>query len=58
MRDGVNIHTIERKKLLVMPSEIMNLPTYVLVKLAELSITKLKMKLQTLNLWAYNCSIS
>ncbi|KJV54963.1 type IV secretory system Conjugative DNA transfer family protein [Orientia chuto str. Dubai] len=58
MRDGVNIHTIERKKLLVMPSEIMNLPNLTCyVKLAgNFPITKLKMKLQTLNIaftWAY-----
>ncbi len=26
MRDGVNMHSLEKRKLLVMPSEIMNLP--------------------------------
>ncbi len=49
MRDGVNINNIERKKLLVMPSEIMTLPDLACyVKLAgNFPITKLQMRLQT-----------
>ncbi|WP_342259871.1 type IV secretion system DNA-binding domain-containing protein [Candidatus Tisiphia endosymbiont of Metellina segmentata] len=49
MRDGVNINNIERKKLLVMPSEIMNLPDLTCyVRLAgNIPITKLTMNLQT-----------
>ncbi|MFP3034290.1 MAG: type IV secretion system DNA-binding domain-containing protein, partial [Candidatus Tisiphia sp.] len=49
MRDGVNMHHVERRKLLVMPSEIMNLPDLTCyVKLAgNFPITKLHMDLQT-----------
>jgi len=46
MRDGVNINTIERKNLLVMPTEIMNLPNLsCYVKLAgNWPITSVKLK--------------
>ena len=49
MRDGVNMNHLERRKLLVMPSEIMNLPDLTCyVKLAgNFPITKLPMNLQT-----------
>jgi type IV secretory pathway TraG/TraD family ATPase VirD4 len=49
MRDGVNMNNIEKKKLLVMPSEIMNLPDLTCyVRLAgNIPITKLTMNLQT-----------
>ncbi|CAK6517792.1 MAG: Type IV secretion-system coupling DNA-binding domain protein [Rickettsia helvetica] len=49
MRDGVNMHHVERRKLLVMPSEIMNLEDLTCyVKLAgNFPITKLQMNLQT-----------
>ena len=48
MRDGVNINTIERKNLLVMPTEIMNLPNLsCYAKLAgNWPITKIKLKYQ------------
>nr|WP_284525230.1 type IV secretion system DNA-binding domain-containing protein [Orientia tsutsugamushi] len=51
MRDGVNMNNVERKKILVMPSEIMNLPDLTCyVKLAgNFPITKLTMQLQNLN---------
>ncbi|WP_231965908.1 type IV secretion system DNA-binding domain-containing protein [Orientia tsutsugamushi] len=51
MRDGVNMNNVERKKLLVMPSEIMNLPDLTCyVKLAgNFPIIKLTMQLQNLN---------
>ncbi|MCC8399451.1 MAG: type IV secretion system DNA-binding domain-containing protein [Rickettsia endosymbiont of Platyusa sonomae] len=47
-RDGVNINNVERKRLLVMPSEIMSLPDLTCyVKLAgNFPITKLTMNLQ------------
>ncbi len=46
MRDGVNINTIERKNLLVMPTEIMNLPNLsCYAKLAgNWHVTKIKLK--------------
>lgn len=49
MRDGVNMHSLEKRKLLVMPSEIMNLEDLTCyVKLAgNIPITKLQMNLQT-----------
>ncbi len=49
MRDGVNINNIEKKKLIVMPSEIMNLPNLTCyVKLAgNIPVTKLEMTLQS-----------
>lgn len=49
MRDGVNMNHLERRKLLVMPSEIMNLPDLTCyVNLAgNVPITKLQIKLQT-----------
>ncbi len=49
MRDGVNMSHLEKRKLLVMPSEIMNLPDLTCyVKLAgNFPITKLQMNLQT-----------
>lgn len=49
MRDGVNMNNIEKKKLLVMPSEVMNLPDLnCYVRLAgNIPITKLTMNLQT-----------
>ncbi|KDO02306.1 type IV secretion system DNA-binding domain-containing protein [Rickettsia tamurae] len=49
MRDGVNMHSLEKRKLLVMPSEIMNLEDLICyVKLAgNFPITKLPMNLQT-----------
>jgi len=49
MRDGISMSHLEKRKLLVMPSEIMNLPNLTCyVKLAgNFPITKLKMKLQT-----------
>jgi type IV conjugative transfer system coupling protein TraD len=49
MRDGVNINSVERVRPLVMPTEILNLPTRTCyVKLAEnFPITKLNMQLQT-----------
>ncbi|WP_342637547.1 type IV secretion system DNA-binding domain-containing protein [Orientia tsutsugamushi] len=58
MRDGVNMNNVERKKILVMPSEIMNLPDLTCyVKLAgNFPITKLTMQLQNLNtafVWGY-----
>ena len=48
MRDGVNMNNLEKRKLLVMPSEIMNLPDLTCyVKFAgNLPITKLQMNLQ------------
>ena len=48
MRDGVNINTQERVKSLVMPTEILNLPTRTcFVRLCgEYPITKLSMNLQ------------
>ncbi|KJV52451.1 type IV secretion-system coupling DNA-binding domain protein [Orientia tsutsugamushi str. Gilliam] len=51
MRDGVNMNNVERKKLLVVPSEIINLPDLTCyVKLAgNFPITKLTMQLQNLN---------
>ncbi|WP_017442887.1 type IV secretion system DNA-binding domain-containing protein [Rickettsia gravesii] len=47
-KDGVNISHLEKRKLLVMPSEIMNLPDLsCYVKLASnFPITKLQMQLQ------------
>ncbi|CAM79892.1 type IV secretion system DNA-binding domain-containing protein [Orientia tsutsugamushi] len=58
MRDGVNMNNVERKKLLVMPSEIMNLPdlTCYVKLVGNFPITKLTMKLQNLNIayvWGY-----
>ncbi|ABV73486.1 Putative conjugative transfer protein TraD [Rickettsia canadensis str. McKiel] len=49
MRDGVNMNHLERRKLLVMPSEIMNLPDLTCyVNLAgNVPITKLQINLQT-----------
>ncbi|KJW01970.1 type IV secretion-system coupling DNA-binding domain protein [Rickettsia argasii T170-B] len=49
MRDGVNMHSLEKRKLLVMPSEIMNLPdlTCYVKLVGNFPITKLKMNLQT-----------
>ncbi|MCX4084155.1 type IV secretion system DNA-binding domain-containing protein [Rickettsia hoogstraalii] len=49
MRDGVNINHLEKKKLLVMPSEIMNLPdlTCYVKLVGNVPITKLQMNLQT-----------
>ena len=48
MRDGVNMNNLEKRKLLVMPSEIMNLPDFTCyVKLVgNYPITKLQMNLQ------------
>ncbi|KDO02299.1 DNA transport protein TraD [Rickettsia tamurae subsp. buchneri] len=48
MRDGVNINNIERKRLLILPSEIMTLPDLTCyVKLSgNFPITKLTMTLQ------------
>ena len=48
MRDGVNMNNLEKRKLLVMPSEIMNLPDLTCyVKLAgNVPITKLQINLQ------------
>ncbi|WP_341790794.1 type IV secretion system DNA-binding domain-containing protein [Rickettsia endosymbiont of Polydrusus tereticollis] len=50
MRDGVNMHSLEKRKLLVMPSEIMNLEDLTCyVKFAgNFPITKLQMNLQTM----------
>lgn len=50
MRDGVNINNIERKRLLILPSEIMTLPDLTCyVKLSgNFPITKLQMRLQKL----------
>lgn len=52
IRDGVNINTVEKKRLLVLPSEIMSLPDLTcFVKIAgNWAITKLTMKWQTPNL--------
>ncbi len=49
MRDGVNMHSLEKRKLLVMPSEIMNLPdlTCYVKLMGNFPITKLQMNLQT-----------
>ena len=48
MRDGVNINTVERKNLLVMPTEIMTLPNLsCYAKLAgSWPVTKIKLKYQ------------
>ena len=52
MRDGVNINTNERTTPLVMPTEILSLPTrtcYVRLS-GQYPITKLTMKLQKLGM--------
>ena len=48
MRDGVNINTIEHKNLLVIPTEIMNLPNLsCYAKLAgNWPVTTIKLKYQ------------
>ncbi|AFC74907.1 type IV secretory system Conjugative DNA transfer family protein [Rickettsia parkeri str. Tate's Hell] len=48
MRDGVNMNHLERRKLLVMPAEIMNLPdlTCYVKLVGNFPITKLPMNLQ------------
>ncbi|MCZ6903767.1 MAG: type IV secretion system DNA-binding domain-containing protein, partial [Rickettsia endosymbiont of Ixodes persulcatus] len=49
MRDGVNMHSLEKRKLLVMPSEIMNLEdlTCYVKLVGNFPTTKLQMNLQT-----------
>ncbi len=49
MRDGVNMNHLERRKILVMPSEIMNLEdlTCYVKLVGNFPITKLQMNLQT-----------
>ncbi|MCC8370353.1 MAG: type IV secretion system DNA-binding domain-containing protein [Rickettsia endosymbiont of Stiretrus anchorago] len=48
VRDGVNMHSLEKRKLLVMPSEIMNLEdlTCYVKLVGNFPITKLQMNLQ------------